>query len=106
MLSEAIQIFGFVRFVAQRIGSALKWLSPRQDKLPRNRRVITITEFDISRARLHFRSYRLEECGLAAVTRGTELPLPIYQTGIPVTDIETGLPATNFEAEAITQERL
>jgi hypothetical protein len=106
MLSEALQIFGFVRFVAKRIGSALKWLRwPRQDKLPRNRRVITTKELEISRAGLRFRSYRLEECGSAANTRGTEIPLATNQAGIPVMDIETGLPATKFEAPVVRQEQ-
>lgn len=105
MLSEALQIFGFVRFVATRIGSALKWLRrPRQEKLPRNRRVITTKEFEISRTGLRFRSYRLEECGSAATTCRAELPLPSNQTGLPVTNSETGLPDTTFEARAITQE--
>lgn len=106
MLSEALQIFGFVRFVATRIGSAIKWLRrPRQEKLPRNRRVITTKEFEITRTGLRFRSYRLEECGLAATTRRAELPLPSNPAELPAATIETGLPATEFEVEMVTQEQ-
>jgi hypothetical protein len=106
MLSEALQIFGFVRFVATRIGSAIKWLRrPRQEKLPRNRRVITTKEFEISRTGLRFRSYRLEECGSAAPTRRAELPLPSTPAELPATIIGAGLSAPEFEVERVTQEQ-